>query len=197
MRSLRLTLVLSTSLIPSLSFAGSLSYSYSGTVDLVFRTPTAPFSTVQVGDPIEVTYTLDLDTPDQDSILDAGTFSGAVITYEIKIGDGSATTEFGGVNTVNANALASEDTYAAVGLFEEFSASVSFQDSTGTALSPDQGLSTIDLHAFDDPSFLLLNGAFPAISGTLQPSVPEPASFRMVALLTAIGAGVLRRPRMP
>lgn len=167
-------------LLSSFALAESISFSYSGTVDQIFRSPPAPFTTVQVGDAIQVDYTLDVSTPDQDGVDDFGTFSGAVETYKVTIGDSSAITELGGVNTVNANGLAPQDTYAAIGIFEDFTTALSFKDASGVAMGAQDDLSTIDLSGFDDRSFTLLNGIFPSIGGTL--SVPEPTSISIAFL---------------
>ena len=175
-----LTCCLCFVLLSSFAEGESISFSYSGTVEQIFRAPPAPFATVQVGDSFQVDYTLDVSTPDQDGVDGIGTFSGAVETYKVTIGDFSATTELGGVNTVNAGGLAAEDTYAAVGIFENFSTSLSFHDASGVAMGPEDDLSTIDLSGFGDRSFTLINGILPSITGTLL--VPEPHAISIAAL---------------
>lgn len=183
-------------LTPFSLYAETMSFSYSGVVDQVFRTPTAPFESVVVGDPFEVDYTLDLSTPDQDGVDELGTFSGAVVTYTVTIGDAAATTTLGGVNTVNAGAFGSEDTYAAVGIFEDFSTSLTFTDSTGAAYAATDDLASIDLADFDDRTFTLLNGIFPAVTGTFEAAttIPEPNASTLAA--SCLGLLMLwRRPR--
>ena len=172
---LTLRTLIYTLLMPASLFAGTMSYSFSGTIDQVLNSPPAPFGEVAVGDTFEVSYTLELDTPDQDLVEDLGTFSGAVVTYTVTMGDVLAETRLGGVNTVNANEFLATDTYAVVGLFEEFSTSLAFVDPTGTAWSPGDDLATVDLAGFPDRSFTLINGILPAVTGTL--SVPEPDAF--------------------
>ena len=178
-------------IVPAFAQAASVSFSFSGTVDQVLSTPPAPFAAIQVGDPFHVNYTLEVNTPDHDDLDNFGTFSGAVESYEVTIDGISATTLLGGVNTANASALAPEDTYAAIGLFEDFSTTLSFKDATGAAIGPQDDLSTIDLAGFRDRTFLLLNGVFPSITGTL--SVPEPEAITMV--LVGLISLLLRRPR--
>ena len=179
----------------SVAHAGPVSFSYSGRVDQVFRSPPAPFAAVQVGDEVLVDYVLEVETPDQDAVAGAGTFSGAVVEYEVTIGGSSISTVFGGVNTLDAGALSPQDTYAAIGLFDDFSASVSFQDPSGTAIGPEDNLQSIDLSAFSEPSFILLSGIFPALTGSLAPveNVPEPSHSCLLFLVVA--AAFCRRPR--
>ena len=111
-------------LLASIALTETISFSYSGIVGQVLNSPPAPFSDVQVGDPFQVDYALDVSTPDFDGVEGIGTFSGAVETYTVTIGGASATTTLGGVNTVNAGGFGPEDTYAAVGIFEDFTTSL-------------------------------------------------------------------------
>ena len=159
---------------------GDVSFSYIGQVDQVLMTPVAPFDGVQVGDEIRVDYTLATETPDQDEIADLGTFSGAVVGYEVTIGAASATTVFGGVNTANASIFSESDTYAVVGLYDDFSVTVSFVDDSGVAFGTDVTLSSVNLSDFGEPSFVILNGAFPAVTGNLS-IVPEPGANMLVS----------------
>ena len=165
----------------SVTVQAETTYRYSGVVDQVFPNLPAPFEAVRVGDEFVVDYSLDLTTPDQDTINDLGTFSGAVVNYKVTIGEASAETSLGGVNTVNASSFAAVDTYAVIGIFEDFSTSLAFTDATGAAYSPDDTLATINLGDFPDRSFTVLSGVFPVITGSFdavaaQPAMPEPAS---------------------
>ena len=177
-------------------------YTYTGQVDVVFGQPIidgipVPFDGVQVGDPILVEYTLDTATADfTPAVAGTGTFSGAFMNYmyRVTIGDAIASTALGGVNTLDADNLPNQnDTYAAIGIYEGFTTSVSLMDSTNAAVAPGDTLEDIQISDFDSADFVLLVGAFPGIQGTLQPVevVPEPNALSLVGLglLSAIAAG--------
>ena len=166
-------------------------FSIIGTVNQVLQTPPAPFEGVRVGDPFRVNFTLDDSTPDQDTVENLATYSGAHLSYEVIIGGESVTTTDGGVNTSNAIGSAPGDTYASVGIFDDFVASVSFSDLTGDAIGPDDDLSTIDLSGFSHRQFTLLAGQTPALTGFVI--VPEPSAMALFSTVAAIGFVAARR----
>ena len=163
-------------------------------MDEVLNSPPAPFSAAEAGDTFRVDYVLDISTPDLDGIDDLGTFSGAIESYTVTIGGVSASTDLGGVNTANSGPFSPEDTYAVVGLFAGYTTSLAFTDASGTAFDADDDLSEIDLSGFNDRTFILLNGIFPSVTGTLaSATVPEPRSSLLFGIACVATAFTRRR----
>ena len=189
-------------MLGSIAQAEVVTVVYTGQVTTVFGPPVfsdipAPFDSVSVGDPITVEYTLDTDTMDFTPLApDIGTFSGAFenFNYNVTIGTATADTLFGGVNTVDADNLPNQDdTYAAIGIYEDFVATVSLMDSTDSAVSANDTLNDINLADFDSAQFILLVGQSLGIQGTLSAIVPEPSTLSLMAIGLLAATRVTRK----